>query len=146
MKNKKLMRKQFSAFFILILLLIFSSCSLLPDRESIIKLYQKHEEAFAEAAVENDFTSLEKISGVAKVSVSDSCVDIFCGGSGFGSSTSYYGIFYSESDDLTAIDVAGENISLEADGDGYRYSQPDGDNEYYVEPLGNHYFYYEAHF
>lgn len=101
---------------------------------------------FIEASTSGDYTELEKLRGVQKVIVWDEYVDIQCGGSGFGPSTHYYGIFYSETDNLCAIDVSGPRDELMPDGNGYRYNQHDGDNEYYVEPLGNHFFYYEAHF
>ena len=109
-------------------------------------MYLKNEERFIEAAANGSFNELERIRGVQEVLVWDDYVDIRCGGSGCGPNTHYYGIFYSLSDDLCAIDVSGPLNELTADGKGYRYKQQDGDNEYYVEPLGNHYFYYEAHF
>ena len=132
---------------VLTLICILSACtSNLTSKESIEKLYIKNETLFVNAAQDRSFADLEKISGIQKVLVWDEYVDIRCGGSGFGSSTHYYGIFFSETDDLCAVNVAGPRNELVADGTGYRYKQSDGDNEYYVESLGNHYFYYEAHF
>ena len=132
---------------VLLAICFLSACSDgLTSKEDVVKLYTKNEERFEKAAATGNFPDLEKIKGVAKVLVWDDYVDIQCGGAGFGPSTHYYGIFYSEADNLCAIDVAGPAAELTADGDGYRYKQSDGDNEYYVEPLGNHYFYYEAHF
>ena len=129
------------------LVFLLTSCiNNLTSKESIENLYTKNEKLFIDAASDGSFADLEKINGVWEVSVKDDHVDIKCGGNGLGSSTNYYGIFYSENDDLCAVDVAGPRDELVADGDGYRYVQSDGDNEYYVEPLGNHYFYYEAHF
>lgn len=122
--------------------------SILTSKESIMNLYTKNEELFTDAASNGSFSDLEKIKGVQEVYIYEECeyVDIQCGGSGLGPSTHYYGIFYSATDDICAIDVAGPRDELVEDGNGYRYKQSDGDNEYYVEPLGNHYFYYEAHF
>lgn len=134
---------------ILTVICLLSACSSnLTSKESIVNLYAKNEALFIDAASDGSFSDLEKITGVQSVYVFDEYeyVDIQCGGSGFGSSTHYYGIFYSETDNLCAIDVAGPRDELVEDGSGYRYKQSDGDNEYYVEPLGNHYFYYEAHF
>ena len=132
---------------VLIMVCFLSACSgNLTSKESIEKIYIKNETLFVNAASDRSFADLEKISGVQKVLIWDEYVDIQCGGSGLGSGTHYYGIFYSEADDLCAVEVAGPLDELVAVGNGYRYKQSDGDNEYYVEPLGNHYFYYEAHF
>ncbi|MBQ9392404.1 MAG: hypothetical protein IJU18_00235, partial [Oscillospiraceae bacterium] len=132
---------------VLIVICLLSACSSnLTSKESVVNLYTKNEALFIDAASKKSFSDLEKINGVQKVLVWDNYVDIQCGGSGFGSSTHYYGIFFSEDDDLCAVDVAGPLNELVEDGNGYRYEQSDGDNEYYVEPLENHYYYYEAHF
>ena len=132
---------------VLIVVCLLSACSgNTTSKESVVNLYTKNETMFVNAASDGSFSDLEKISGVQKVLVWDDYVDVQCGGSGFGSSTNYYGIFFSETDNLCAVDVAGPLDELVSDGIGYRYRQPDGDNEYYVESLGNHYFYYEAYF
>lgn len=142
------MKKTICIMMSFVILCLLTSCSKnLTDKNSIIKMYSNHEAEFANVAQTTDFSDLERISGVQKVIVWEEYIDIQCGGSGFGSSTHYYGIFYSETDNLVAIDVAGPLDELIEDGNGYRYRESDvGDNEYYVEPLGNHYFYYEAHF
>ena len=80
------------------------------------------------------------------VDIWEEYVDIQCGGAGFGSSTHYYGIFYSEKDDLCAVRLGAPGDQLKEHENGFLYIEEDGDNRYYVEPLGNHYFYYEAHF
>ncbi len=132
---------------VLIVICLLSACSSnLTSKESVVNLYTKNEALFIDAASKKSFSDLEKINGVQKVLVWDNYVDIQCGGSGFGSSTHYYGIFFSEDDDLCAVDVAGPLNELVEDGNGYLYEQSDGDNEYYVEPLENHYYYYEAYF
>lgn len=141
------MKKSILCLFILFTIIVLSSCSNnLTDRSDIISFFRNYEDAFIEASTSGDFSKLEKIKGVQKVLIWDEYTDIQCGGDGFGSSTHYCGIFYSETDNLCAIDVAGPRDELVADEKGYCYKQSDGDNEYYVEPLGNHFFYYEAHF
>lgn len=141
------MKKVILCLFILFTIIVLPSCSAnLTKRSDIISLFQNYEDLFIEASTSGEFSKLEKIKGVQKVLTWNKCTDIQCGGAGFGSSTHYYGIFYSETDNLCAIDVAGPRDELVVDKDGYRYKQSDGDNEYYVEPLGNHFFYYEAHF
>ena len=141
--------KKFIALILALLcfVLVFTSCSKnLTKKSDIISLYQKNEDTFLKAASSGDYSSVEHINGVQRVLIWEDYVDIKCGGAGFGSSTHYYGIFYSDNDNLCAIDVAGPENKLVKYGDGYLYQEDDGDNRYYVEPLGNHFYYYEAHF
>lgn len=114
----------------------------LTSRDAVVRMYVKNEEAFLNAAATGDFSALGEIRGVEKVHVDKECVDFQCGGSGFGSNTQYYGIFYSKADNKCAV-VGGSFLKLEPENNGYRWKESDGDNEYYVEPLGNHFFYYE---
>ena len=136
--------------FLLVVLALFATlpaCSNnLTEKSDIISLYQKNEEIFLLAAENGDYSAVEGIKGVQKVLVWDTYIDIQCGGAGFGSSTHYYGIFYSADDNLCAIDVAGPKDKLIEHCDGYLYQEESGDNRYYVESLGNHFYYYEAHF
>lgn len=119
----------------------------LTDRDSVVDLYRENEEAFLKAAETGSFEDLKDIFGVSDVHLNRDYVDIYCGGTGMAPSSSYYGIFYSEGDDLCAIDVApGDSSALTERDGGYFWEESGGDNSYYVEPLGNHYFYYEAHF
>jgi hypothetical protein len=120
----------------------------LTDRDEIIALFHDNETAFLKAAETNSFDDLLSIYGVSHVYVHDNgIVDISCGGKGMGSNTHYYGIYYSEDDDLCAIDVApGDSSALTERDGGFSWEESGGDNSYYVEPLGNHYFYYEAHY
>ena len=139
--------KKVLCLIVLIISCFLSACSNNPtSKESIENIYKENETLFVNVASAGNFSDLEKISGVQKVLICDDYTDIRCDSSGLGSNTHYYGIFYSETDNLCAIDVAGPLDELVEDGSGYRYKQSDGDNEYYVEPFGNHYFYYEAHF
>lgn len=146
------MKKNITAIlYILILCPLIVSCSAnFTGKDKIIQLYVSHENLFSEAALTGDFESLEKISGVQKVSIresDESCeVDIFCGGSGFGSSTHYYGIRYSETFDPCACMNDDPLSEWKAEGNGYRFDEANGDNSFYYEPLGNHYFYYEEHY
>lgn len=127
--------------------LILTACSTnLTKKSDIISLYQKYEDTFLQAANNGDYNSVQHIRGVQTVSVWDSYVDIQCGGSGFGPSTHYYGIFFSADDNLCASQFAGPKDELVEHEEGYLYQENGGDNRYYVEPLGNHFYYYEAHF
>ncbi len=134
------MKKRIALFFVMLCLaFILASCSgNLTDKSDIVSLYQKNEETFLQAASNGDYSAVEKINGVQSVLVKEAYVEIQCGGAGLGSSTHYYGIFYS-ADDIDAD-------WLVEHGDGYLYQEEEGDNRIYVEPLGNHFYYYEAHF
>lgn len=139
--------KRLSALLVAVLCFVLTSCSnSLAEQNDIVSLYQKNEDTFLQAASSADYSSVEKIKGVQQVLVQEAYVDIRCDGTGLGSSTHYYGIFYSADDDLCAVGVAGPEDQLVEQGDGYLYQEENGDNRYYVEPLGNHFYYYEAHF
>ena len=120
----------------------------LTEREDILALYHDHEDAFLLAAETKSFDALTEIKGIQEIHVQEDYVEIDCGGLGFGSNTAYFGIFYSETDDLCAESFAatGETLVLLPKDNGYYFEETYGDNTYYVEPLGNHYFYYELHF
>ena len=106
---------------------VLTSCSgNLTDKSDIVSLYQKNEDTFLQAARNGDYSSVEGISGVRKVLVREEYVDVQCGGTGFGSNTHYYGIFYS------ADDVKDKLVEQS---DGYLYQEENGDNRYYIEPL-----------
>ncbi len=94
--------------------------SIMTSKESIMNLYTKNEALFTDAASNRSFSDLEKIKGVQKVYIYEEreYVDIQCGGSGLGPSTHYYGIFYSETDDICAVDVAGPRDEVVEDGNG----------------------------
>ncbi|MBE6551279.1 MAG: hypothetical protein E7665_03990 [Ruminococcaceae bacterium] len=125
----------------------FASCSSnMTDKDEIIKLFRNKERVFLDAANNNDFSKVSKIYGVQNVDTWEDYIDIQCGGAGFGSSTHYYGIFYSENDDLCAVRLGAPGDQLKEHENGFLYTEENGDNRYYVEPLGNHFFYYEAHF
>jgi hypothetical protein len=106
-------------FMLLCLVYVLASCSRnLTDQSDIVSLYRKNEDAFLHAASNGDYSAVEKINGVQAVLVKEEYVEIKCGGAGFGSSTHYYGIFYSADD----MDLAW----MVEQGDGYLYQQEDG--------------------
>lgn len=142
-----MMRKRIAAVLLICMLTSLSACSRnLTEKSDIISLFQKHEEAFLQAANSGDYSSVERIRGVRSVYISETYVMIECGGAGLGPSTHYYGIFYTGDDNLFAVDAAEPEGKWVEHGEGYLYQEDGGDNRYYVEPLGNHFYYYEAHF
>lgn len=141
----------------LLLAVIIASCSLcscifysadgLRSKNKIIALYRNNEAAFIAAADSKDFSAIESIKGVRKVSVHDHDADIYCGGSGMGADTDYYGIMWAEYGIESALfSEGGTSYTKIVDGSGTRYEEKAGDNVFYVEPLGNDYYYYELHF
>ena len=141
------MKKILIILLVVSVLLTIAGCNRnLTDKNDIISLFQKNKAVFLQAVSSGDYSALERINGVQNVYCSETYIDIKCGGAGLGSSTHYYGIFYSADDNLCAIDVAGPKNQLVEHGNGYLYQEIGGDNRYYVEPLGDHFYYYEAHF
>ncbi len=150
MKNKNSLRfrKGILSGMLLFLIFLLSCSGNLRSKKSIIKVYNNHKEAFRTAASEKSFKELEKIRGIQKVTEYETHAEMECGYGGFASQTRYYGLFYTETDDILKfkfLNGASERYITE-EGDGYRYKEPGGDNEVYIEPLGDHYYYYEAKF
>ena len=141
------MKKLLSILLAVSVLLTIAACNRnLTEKNDIISLFQKNKAVFLQAVSSGDYSALERVNGVQNVYCAATYIDIKCGGAGLGSSTHYYGIFYSADDNLCAIDVAGPRDQLAEYGNGYLYQETGGDNRYYVESLGDHFYYYEAHF
>ena len=71
-----------------------------------------------------------------------SFVEFTCGGWGLGSSTSYYGVYYSPSGPQP---FQGAGVELIPQEDGWAW-QGEGDNQGFTRPLGGDFYYFEAHF
>lgn len=137
------MKKLTIAVLLAALLLLTGCVNRTKIKNNIIAMYRENEALFAQAAASGDFSAIEALPGTESVFCDDDHVDVYCHGLGFGPSTSYFGIFYSPSDDMSAAYGKLPDGALQPEGTGWRYQQPESDNRYYVEPLGNHYFYYE---
>ncbi len=72
----------------------------------------------------------------------DGFVEFTCGGWGLGSSTSYYGVYYSPSGPQP---FQGAGVELTPQEDGWAW-QGEGDNQGFTRPLGGDFYYFEAHF
>jgi hypothetical protein len=142
------MKKLAGIALLFLLPLLLTGCFLdrAEVRTSIITLYEENRETFLAAAVSGDFSAVEALEGITSVTERKNHVDIFCRGFGLGSATSYFGIYYSPSDDLCAAYGALPLDELQPEGNGWRYREPEGDNTFYVEPLGDHFFYYYTAF
>ena len=69
-------------------------------------------------------------------------VEFTWGGWGLGSSTSYYGVYYSPSGPQP---FQGAGVELTPQEDGWAW-QGEGDNQGFTRPLGGDFYYFEAHF
>lgn len=66
------------------------------------------------------------------------------GGSGFGSSTSYYGFYYSPID--VPLGFQGTDVDFVEDKDGWRWEEENGDNWNYTEKITDKWYWFEMHF
>ena len=76
-------------------------------------------------------------------------VSFYCGGTGFGSATSYYGFYYSfdgSPKDYWCGTSFGSPEQLKPDGEGFSIKKSNDDNRYYTEKIMDNFYYYEAHF
>ena len=72
----------------------------------------------------------------------ESFVEFTCDGWGLGSSTSYYGVYYSPSGPQP---FQGAGVELTPQEDGWAW-QGEGDNQGFTKALGGDFYYFEAHF
>lgn len=119
------------------------------SKGEIVKLVEEYSDVILADIKENNFEDTLAIKGVTDVRMHN-VIDIQCGGKGFGSATSYYGFYYSESDEPIVIfngyisNVNGNELIFE--NKGYFYSEMNSDNSYYTERISDGFYYYEWHF
>lgn len=143
---------------VLILIIAFISFiiwfdSMISDnlsKKEIFELVNENYSIIIEDVSENDFTDTEKIKGVKEVYSDTDVIDVYCGGTGIGSATSYYGFYYS-ADDLPKDAWCGSNFGRTPDelipeGKGFTIKNSNDDNYYYTEKIRDNFYYYEAHF
>jgi len=127
--------------------------SMISDNLSKKEIYELVNENYAiilEDVKENDFTDTRKIKGIKEVYSDTDVIDVYCGGTGIGSATSYYGFYYSV-DDLPKDAWCGSKFGraldeLIPDGKGFAIKNSNDDNYYYTEKIRDNFYYYEAHF
>ena len=111
------------------------------------------------ALVENNTAALEQIAqsdapeqakrpeGVKKIAVVDGTVDFYCGGSGTGEDTVYYGFYYSPDGTPDAVCCSARLAAAEdllPGSVGFHFQN--GERTYYTQHIVGSFFYYEAHF
>ena len=148
------MKKALCLLFCLIVALSFASCSFpnpFDDRaskEDIFAYVRENEAALLESINKDDFLTIRTSTRIIQLIDDDDIgkgfVDFDCGGSGFGSATSYCGFYYSDDDNMTEIWCAPSGVSLSKSGSGYEWHEENGDNTYYTENICGHFYYYEA--
>ena len=120
------------------------------SKKEIFELVNENYTVIIEDIEENDFTDTGKIKGIKEVYSDTDIIDVYCGGKGMGSATSYYGFYYS-ADDLPKDAWCGSNFGrtpdeLIPDGKGFAIKNSNDDNYYYTEKIRENFYYYEAHF
>ncbi len=116
------------------------------SKEEIFKLVNNNYSIILDDISENDFEDTKKLKGVKEVDPDTEIVDFYCGGKGLGSSTSYYGFYYSPDGLPKCRSDFGRIELLEPDGNGFSIKYYEGDNRYYTEKIRDNFYYYEAHF
>ncbi len=118
------------------------------SKRQIFSLVNKNYELLNECIDSNDFSEIEQLKGVKEVYYENDALDVYCGGSGFGSSTNYYGFYYSPYDKPLIVWCGHVSIDTEliSEGKGYSWKSSDDDNWYYTERIRENFFYYESHF
>ena len=118
------------------------------SKREIFTLVNKNHELINECIESGDFSNIEELKGVKSVTVENDVLDVYCGGSGLGPSTNYYGFYYSPSNEPLKVwcGHASDDKRLLPEGDGYSIKNQNDDNWYYTEKIRDNYFYYECHF
>ena len=120
------------------------------SKKEIFELVNENYAIIVEDVSENDFTDTKKIKGIKEVYSDTDVIDVYCGGAGIGSATSYYGFYYSP-DDLPKDAWCGSSFGrtsdeLNPEGKGFAIKYSNDDNCYYTEKIRDNFYYYEAHF
>ena len=116
-------------------------------KEQIFALVENHQAQLTEIARSGELQAAEKPRGVQKIRQVDPVIDFYCGGAGMGSSTAYYGFYYSPDDVPDAV-FCGTRFGLAADlhSDGEGFSLQREGNVYYTQKIAACFYYYEIHF
>lgn len=117
------------------------------SKEKIFSIVEQNASAIKEDINNNDFTFSMHLKGIKDINTQNNgIIDFYCGGAGFGPSTSYCGFYWSENDSISDIWCAGTKDEIKPDGNGFSYHQVNVDNYYYTEKICDHFYYYTASF
>ena len=116
-------------------------------KEQIFALVENEQVRLTEIACSDAPQETKRPLGVRKITVVDGTVDFYCGGSGMGSESSYYGFYYAPDGEPDAV-FCGTRFAaagdLRPDGEGCAVQAEE--NTYYTQAIGGGFYYYEAHF
>lgn len=119
------------------------------SKKEIFKLVNDNYSIILDDINEKNFTNTENLKGVQDVYSDTEIIDVYCGGTGLGSATSYYGFYYSP-DGMPKNSWCGSGFgnleALQPDGDGFSIKNSNDDNCYYTEKIRDNFYYYESHF
>ncbi len=116
-------------------------------KEQIFALVENNELLLTEIAQSDAPQAAKRPAGVQKIAVVDGTVDFYCGSSGRGSETVYYGFYYRADGMPDAVFCSarfGLAADLQAEGEGFVIRTED--RHYDTQPIGGGFYYYEAHF
>lgn len=116
-------------------------------KEAIFAMVEQQQVQLTEMARSDAPQAFKRPQGVRKIAVVDGTVDFYCGGSGVGSETVYYGFYYRADSTPDAVFCGtrfGAAGDLQPAGEGFVIRTED--NLYYTQPIGGGFYYYEAHF
>ena len=120
------------------------------SKKEIFELVNENYTLIIDDINKNDFTDTEKLKGVKEVYSDTDVIDVYCGGTGIGSATSYYGFYYSPDglprDNWCGSDFGRTSDELIPEGKGFAIKNSNDDNYYYTEKIRDNFYYYEAHF
>ncbi|MBR5947238.1 MAG: hypothetical protein IKZ82_01155 [Clostridia bacterium] len=148
---KRLPKIILSVMALALLALCAASCSFFQVRDShspksrVIDFVLENENRLIEHIREKSLAELENTGIIEDVYEHEDYIEFSCGGSGFGSNTSYWGFYYALSDDeskaLAAISGCACSELTEC-GDGLEWREENGDNYFYAENITGRFYYY----
>ena len=133
---------------VLLLVLMTAGCS--AGKGGMATIFYRNQAAFERAAEQvleqRDTDGVDLPQGVLELCYYDSPdrVEFSMGGSGFGSSTAYWGVVYTTGD--VPVGFQGTMFDGTWDGEGWHWEEPEGDNWSYITQLDEHWYAYEMHF
>ena len=118
------------------------------SKKQIFSLVNKNQEMLNDCIDSKDFSEIKQLKGVKEVNFENDVLDVYCGGSGFGSATNYYGFYYSPPNKPLVVwcGHVSESKRLSPESNGYSIRNSNDDNWYYTEKIRENFFYYESHF
>lgn len=119
-------------------------CGELTDQKTITGICLNNKEIFQTAVDTGDYSEVEKLEGIRDVTEHDDYIEFYCGGTGMGSNTNYYGILYSELDVSLIAPTNGYTVTRE--GGVVRIEEDRGDNLFIYTSLGDGFWFYEEHY